>query len=152
MKTKKSFLFILFLPFIICGCSDKDVEFELEYKKCPCEHEQEKIAGNFSYENILLFDEAKTSWNQMKEISFDSIYGGSEFMGIDYENNKLRYHNNQDSAWITIRGNICNFPETFNYIPYEGLRISFSGDMFNKCRTSSPSGDIVLTSLKVHTK
>ena len=171
MKTKKALLFTMFFALVTCGCNNKEetiddddtcgygnreetIDVALEYAICPCEDETEYY-GHVFRENVLLFDAAKTSPEQMISLSFDSANNSYEYIGFD--NNERRATHVIVHGHMGNFGRICNFPEIVDCIPSTGLRVSFSYDAFSRCKPpiiimEDSYADIVLTSLKLHIK
>ena len=151
---KYIYIIVLF-SLALCGCStnEETIDIALEEVMCPCDHEVDIWEYPFLEKNILLFDAAKTSLEDMKKISFDSKDGGSRFIIMGHESEQALYIRNHYNM-----GYICNFPEMLDWnIPSTGLRISCSGDVFATCesKVGIPEyfySNIVLTSLKIHTK
>lgn len=153
MKTKKLLLMIPFLFLIMeVGCNDEAQygDIPLEDVKYPCEHETEFIR-QISYNDILLFDAAKTSFKKMKELSFD----GERSLFIYYSSEKdstVLY-----SIYTTMMGvsYICNLPHEVKEweISFDGEYISLSADEFEAYEpkgsiAANSYSNLVLTSLK----
>ncbi len=161
MKTvilKMGFIF-LFLALTGAGCEDND---DNQYEKipltnfeCPCDHETDFIK-EVTMQDVLLFDAAKTSYPNMKELSFD----GTEaiFVSHSYESDSTIFYSfrgtSTDMGYLDI-GYICNFPEVAKKwtIPSQGIYISFTAKVFHACHGHPSVGfttytDNILTSLK----
>ncbi len=146
MKTKKIkilAIFLFLLPLCVAllgaGCDKNEDYYEnipLEYTKCPCDSEMSFIK-KIAIDEILLFDASKTSFSDMKDLSFN----GEQSLFIDYtpeSNSALVY-----SIRTTMMGvsNICNFPNiilSWN-ISEKGDYITLSVDEFELCE---PNGAI----------
>ena len=142
---------------VFAGCNKEDSYevIEVEYTKCPCDHETDFIKS-VTLENVLLFDSTKTTLNKMKELSFDGIC--SNFFCYSPETDTIVYYSickpYSNNITITHIAYFCNFPiivEEWD-IPINGFYLSFSADVYNSC--NSPPGinqsysDNILTSLK----
>lgn len=124
---------ILLLPLIMGEGCENDKEFEditLVYTKCPCEHETNLIK-TIHFENIVLYDTSKTSFEEMKELSFDGER--SLFASYSLKNNSITLY----SIRTTMEGisYFCNVPEIVKEweIPTSGNNISFYADEFESC-------------------
>lgn len=158
MKTTilKVGVFVLLLSLMGAGCEKEDSyeEISLEYSKCPCDHEANFIK-EVEMKDVLLFDAAKTSFEKMKELTFN----GERSLFVCYvaETDSTTFY----SIRTTMMGvsYICNFPaEVKEYeISSTGINISFTADEFELCDpknsiATNTYSNLVLTSLKKHTK
>lgn len=154
MKTTIFKLGALILLFVLMGAGcKKEKNYEdipLEYIKCLCDHDVSS-SSKITIQDILLFEASKTSWNEMKSLSFDGEK--SEFISYD--------KGAKSAKLITIRGSmndisdICNFPATINLleIPSAGETVSLNADVFKLCTEKGAImnnfySNCVLTSLK----
>jgi hypothetical protein len=138
---------------VSCG-KDKDniTNISLYYVNCPCEQETEFIEKK-TYENILMFDIAKTSFDEIRKITLDEQSFGMHVI-IDFETKTAGLNIFRGTFYSGIT--ICNFP--VNRIPYtiseNGMYISITGDIYETCVPKSfiPEHsyfNLVLTSLKI---
>ncbi len=134
MKTtflKISAIVLLFLLFG-AGCEKEDTfeEIPLEYVKCPCESNMNFIK-KMTIENVLLFDSTKTSWDDMKTLTFNG--DKSEFVSYSKKTKCMIYY----SVRTTMTGSsyLCNVPEEIKdwTISSSGVIISFIADEFELC-------------------
>lgn len=147
--------YILILIVLLVSTRCDKVEFEeinVEYSSCICDHEADFIK-KFIQQEILLFDVTKTSFQEMKDLSFD----GERSLFVQYSSNPESTFYYFSQGVIVGFGFICNLPEIVNdwEIPYEGIYISFTADEFEECepRTSITThfySNLILTSLKKH--
>jgi hypothetical protein len=168
MKTKKLKRFSVFLLLLpLCavllgaGCEKDDSyeEISLENTKCPCEHETNFIK-EVEIKDVLLFDESKTAFSEMKNLSSDDER--SLFISYSSETDSTIFYSFMEisNETYTSIGNICNFPNEAKEweIPSNGIHISFSAKVFEACKGGISVGftqtytDNILTTLKKHTK
>ena len=158
MKTTilKISIIFLFLSLVGAGCG-KEEQFEeivLENTECPCEHETSFIK-EITLEKVLLFNATKTTFEKMKEISFN----GERSLFICYtpETDSSTVY----SIRTTMMGvsYICNFPDKVKdwVIPSNGIYISYSANEFELCEPKSSIANntysnLVLFSLKKQIK
>ena len=147
MIQKFIFPTILLVVIISIACKDDDKTNTLEYTKCPCDHEVIYIK-EISRNTILLFDGSKTSFAEMKELSFDDDH--SEFIFFSPSGDSLVFC----SIYSHMNGisYVCNIPLfIFEWtIPSEGIYVSFSSDEYELCEPmnsigSSSYSNLVLT-------
>lgn len=148
-----------FLLFGIGGCEkDNDNEIiQLEYLKCPCDHDAIFIKS-ISVNKLLLFDSNKTSFSEMQELSLNGK--SSEFICYSAESESATYYffRSIDILSSNSVGYICNFPTSSKKwdIPHNGLYVSFSADVFEACHGYPSIGfstiytDNILTSLNIY--
>ena len=151
-------VFLLFLFLTGTGCKrDSDYEIiPIEYLKCPCSSDMDFIKS-CTLEKVVLFDSTKTTFEEMRKFT---LYGDSStFVSYNPESNNAVLYSHKGLYYGGI-GYICNFPEAAKYweIPYNGIRISFSADIYETCRPCFSVGgwisfsDNVLTSFKKYDK
>jgi len=134
MKTTSLKISAIVLLFTLMGAGCKKEEaFEdlpLEYVKCPCDHDMAFIK-KVAIQNVLLFDASKTSWDEMKNRTFDGEK--SEFVSYSEKTKSMIYY----SVRTTMTGSsyVCNVPEELKdwTITSTGVVISFSADEFVSC-------------------
>jgi hypothetical protein len=144
-------ILLILAGMISCGEKDGTTDIPLDYVNCPCEHETEFIEKR-TYENILMFDAAKTSIDEIHEIALGQGIGLYVFVDFETQVALLRIvvHN------LRYTYDICNFP--FNRISQtiskNGLSISVAGNAHETCELSGgviqyEYYNIILTSLKI---
>lgn len=158
MKTTFFKISAFALLFALMGAScEKNEQFEeidLKNTKCPCEHEASFIK-EITLENVLLFSTTKTTFEKMKEISFN----GERSLFICYT------PDTGSSTVYSIRTTmmgvsyICNFPDKAKEweIPSNGIYISYTANEFELCEPKSSIANdtysnLVLSSLKKQIK
>lgn len=138
MKTTILIINAIVLLFTLMGVGcEKEEAYEvipLEYVKCPCASDLNFIK-KITIENILLFDSAKTSWDEMKTQTFNG--DKSEFCSFSGETKNMIYY----SFRTTMTGSsyVCNVPAEIKdwTISSTGVVISFSADEFESCMSQS---------------
>lgn len=125
-------VFILLFILMGAGCKKED-EYEdipLENIKCPCEHDVSYIK-QIVVENVVLFDSAKTSWDEMKTQTFDGEK--SEFVSYSEELKSMAFY----SVRTTMTGisYVCNIPDKISNwsIPSTGIVITLNANEYESC-------------------
>jgi hypothetical protein len=143
-----------------CGKEEDKVweNIPVEYVKCPCEHEtviKESSLnwGSGSTDNVLMIDISKTDEDKIKELLESEEI--RQYLSYEPATEKAIYtFKSESGVWLTV-GFICNFPSRYNWeIPVNGIRVSFTGDVFEMCKpiVFIPEHfyfDLVLTSFKI---
>jgi hypothetical protein len=142
--------------FSSCGKEKEDTgDIPLKYQKCECDHATEFIK-TFTANNILLLDAEK--------VTYEQIMGLAKNEEQPFKYVICNFTAGGGAMFITNPGHpiigyadICNFPFDFPWdIDEKGIRISIVADDYEKCQPVSTIGhiysDIILTSLKIHTK
>ena len=131
----------------------QDEIIPLEYTKCPCEREIEFLA-QFTLNDIYLYDASKTSKADMKK--FSTVGDESYFIWYFPKENRAVLYTYKIISDITHVGvgYFCNFPKIAKEwkIPYKGVKISFTADGYEACKSQSSTGtmfysDNILVSL-----
>ena len=143
------YAFILLFTLMGVGCKKtKEIdENQLIYKKCPCEYVAEFVK-KVVYEKVLLFDASKTSFQKMKDLTFD----GNQSLFICYLPDTGRI-----TDYMYLKNGpmgasyICNVPSFTKkwVIPTEGTYVNYTTDMFSLCNNLNLENylsTIVLTS------
>lgn len=147
---KISFIFLL-LNLIGVGCGEREQfeEIVLKNTECPCEHETSFIK-EITLENILLFNATITTFEKMKEISFNGER--SIFICYTPETESAIVYSIRTTMWGVSY--ICNFPDKVKEweISSNGIYISYSGNEFEICEpkysiANNTYSNLVLSSL-----
>jgi hypothetical protein len=147
---------LLIMTMWISSCGKKNnehmIDISLDYANCPCEHET-KFLEKRTYENILMFNIAKTSLDEIRKIAIDGQRFGI-YVIADFETKTAGLNIYAGTFYTGMT--ICNFPanKISQAIPENGLLIYMAGDIYETCE---PQGfipehsyfNIVLTSLKI---
>jgi len=139
--------------FMAFGCekerADEYEDIPVQYAKCPCNHDTDFVK-KISYENVLLFDSAKTTFNQMEKLSFNGEY--SEFLYYT-ENGSLQFRSIRSMHRIVT---VCNPPTKALkkiMIPDEGIIVKFEGELYPSCEENFIMEiiyeNLVLTTFKI---
>ncbi|MDR2292396.1 MAG: hypothetical protein LBE11_02860 [Prevotellaceae bacterium] len=154
---KTAAIMLILAGVIACGKEkekeEKFIEIPLDYGLCLCENTL--FLGERVYENILMFDQANTIFDEMKnrvpekegiKMFVSATVSVPLVPGISATSELYVFTETSDTTY-----NICNFPtgKITQTIPENGLSIYIAGDVYETCTPHPDRFYYRLTSLKI---